>query len=157
MELERLKTIHLARVAELRTPIRSSRLVMTMLDHGERLDSDAAPRHADALSHRERAALRGSSKSSSRSPSRNPASSSRNHADEDAQAAERGGDVGHEPVGRERRHARDLVLTIDPELTARALGFLVDNAAKYGDEALIVATEDGVIEVSTAVRAWHPT
>jgi signal transduction histidine kinase len=41
----------------------------------------------------------------------------------------------------------DLQLTIDPELTRRALGFLVDNAAKYGDEAMVVVTDDGVIEV----------
>jgi two-component system osmolarity sensor histidine kinase EnvZ len=33
----------------------------------------------------------------------------------------------------------DLVLTIDPELTRRALGLLVDNAVKYGERARIVA------------------
>src|SRR5204862_531392 len=41
----------------------------------------------------------------------------------------------------------DLVLTVDPELTRRALGFLVDNATKYGHEATVAVTADGAIEV----------
>jgi K+-sensing histidine kinase KdpD len=41
----------------------------------------------------------------------------------------------------------DFMLTIDPELTRRALGFLVDNATKYGDEATVVLAPDGAIEI----------
>ena len=41
----------------------------------------------------------------------------------------------------------DLVWTLDPELTRRALGFLVDNAVKYGNEATVVMDRGGAIEV----------
>jgi len=41
----------------------------------------------------------------------------------------------------------DLVLTIDPELTRRALGLLVDNAVKYGNEAVIVLHDGGTIDI----------
>jgi two-component system sensor histidine kinase KdpD len=41
----------------------------------------------------------------------------------------------------------DLVVILDPELTKRALGFLVDNAVKYGKEAVIVIADDGAIEI----------
>jgi signal transduction histidine kinase len=149
MELERLKSDFISRVShELRTPITIiDGFVMTMLDHGERLDADA--RH-DMLARCRTASARLSrlieelitlARLETGVIQSQPAPTKmRKLANDVALAAT-------DPSAVRVDVPDDLTLDIDPELTQRALGFLVDNAAKYGQEATVVITADGVIEI----------
>jgi signal transduction histidine kinase len=149
MELERLKSDFISRVShELRTPITIiDGFVMTMLDHGGRLDEEARQdmlrrcRTASARLSRlieeliTLARLETGVIQSQPTPTK-----MRKLLDDVALAATN-------PSAVRVDAPDDLILTIDPELTRRALGFLVDNAAKYGQEALVIITADGAIEV----------
>ena len=149
MELERLKSDFISRVShELRTPITIiDGFVMTMLDHGEHLDDeqrrDILRRCRTASARLSRlieelitlARLETGVIQSQPTPTK-----MKKLLDDVALAAT-------DPSLVRVEAPDDLILTIDPELTRRALGFLVDNAAKYGNEATIVITEDGAIEV----------
>jgi K+-sensing histidine kinase KdpD len=149
MELERLKSDFISRVShELRTPITIiDGFVMTMLDHGDRLDEDARRdmlrrcRTASARLSRLIEELITLARLETGVIQSQPAPTKmKKLLDDVAQAATNPSTVHIEAPD-------DLVLTIDPELTRRALGFLVDNAAKYGHEATVVVTADGSIEV----------
>ena len=149
MELERLKSDFISRVShELRTPITIiDGFVMTMLDHGDGLDAAA---RRDMLTRCRNASARLSRlieelitlarlETGVIQPQSAP-TKMRKLLDDVALAAS-------DPSAVRVDVPADLQLTIDPELTRRALGFLVDNAAKYGDEAMVIVTDDGVIEV----------
>jgi K+-sensing histidine kinase KdpD len=149
MELERLKSDFISRVShELRTPITIiDGFVMTMLDHGDRLDEDA---RRDMLSRCRTASARLSrlieelitlARLETGVIQSQPAPTKMRKLLNDVALASTDPSVVHVDA------PDDLVLTIDPELTRRALGFLVDNAAKYGHEARVVIAADGAIEV----------
>ncbi|MEY2459565.1 MAG: two-component system, OmpR family, phosphate regulon sensor histidine kinase PhoR [Acidimicrobiaceae bacterium] len=149
MELERLKSDFISRVShELRTPITIiDGFVMTMLDHGERLDEDARQdmlrrcRTASARLSRLIEELITLARLETGVIQSQPAPTKmRKLLDDVALAATNPSVVRVDAPD-------DLILTIDPELTRRALGFLVDNAAKYGQEALVIITADRAIEV----------
>jgi two-component system sensor histidine kinase KdpD len=149
MELERLKSDFISRVShELRTPITIiDGFVMTMLDHGDRLDQDARDdmlrrcRTASARLSRLIEELITLARLETGVIQPQPAPTKmKKLLDDVARAAT-------DPSAVRVEAPDDLILTIDPELTRRALGFLVDNAAKYGDEAMVIITNDGVIEV----------
>jgi signal transduction histidine kinase len=149
MELERLKSDFISRVShELRTPITIiDGFVMTMLDHGDRLDQDARDdmlrrcRTASARLSRLIEELITLARLETGVIQSQPAPTKmKKLLDDVARAAT-------DPSAVRVEAPDDLILTIDPELTRRALGFLVDNAAKYGDEAMVIITNDGVIEV----------
>ena len=149
MELERLKGDFISRVShELRTPITIiDGFVMTMLDHGDLLDVDARRdmlrrcRNASARLARLIEELITLARLETGVIQSQPAPTKmRKLLDDVALAAT-------DPAAVRIEAPDDLVLTIDPELTRRALGFLVDNAAKYGNEAMVIITDDGVIEV----------
>ena len=149
MELERLKGDFISRVShELRTPITIiDGFVMTMLDHGDLLDVDARRdmlrrcRNASARLARLIEELITLARLETGVIQSQPAPTKmRKLLDDVALAAT-------DPSTVRIEAPDDLVLTIDPELTRRALGFLVDNAAKYGNEAMVIITDDGVIEV----------
>ena len=149
MELERLKSDFISRVShELRTPITIiDGFVLTMLDHGAALDEET---RADMLRRCRSASAR----------------LSRLIEELITLARLETGVVQSQAVNTKMKKllddvalsasdntkvrvdvADDLVLSLDPELTRRALGFLVDNAVKYGNEAVLVAREDNSIEV----------
>jgi signal transduction histidine kinase len=149
MELERLKSDFISRVShELRTPITIiDGFVMTMLDHGERLDADA---RRDMLTRCRTASARLSrlieelitlARLETGVIQSQPAPTKMKKLLNDVALAATDPSVVHIDA------PDDLVLDIDPELTRRALGFLIDNAAKYGQEATVVITDGGVIEV----------
>jgi K+-sensing histidine kinase KdpD len=149
MELERLKNDFISRVShELRTPITIiDGFVMTMLDHGERLDAEA---RRDMLTRCRVASARLSrlieelitlARLETGVIQSQPVPTKMQKLLNDVATAATDPSVVRVDV------PADLVLEIDPELTRRALGFLVDNAAKYGDEALVVVTPNGVIEI----------
>ena len=149
MELERLKSDFISRVShELRTPLTIiDGFVKTLLDHGDGLDADA---RRDMLTRCHSASARlarlieelitlARLETGVIQPQLTPTKMKR-LLDGVALAAT-------DPSLVHVEAPDDLVLTIDPELTRRALGFLVDNAAKYGDEATVVIAPDGAIEV----------
>lgn len=149
MELERLKSDFISRVShELRTPITIiDGFVMTMLDHGDRLDEDARQdmlrrcRTASARLSRLIEELITLARLETGVIQSQPAPTKMKKLLDDVALA------ATDPSTVRIEAPEDLVLTIDPELTRRALGFLVDNAAKYGHEATVVITADGAIEV----------
>ncbi|MEY2451496.1 MAG: two-component system, OmpR family, sensor histidine kinase KdpD [Acidimicrobiaceae bacterium] len=149
MELERLKSDFISRVShELRTPITIiDGFVMTMLDHGDRLD-DAA--RQDMLTRCRTASARLSrlieelitlARLETGVIQSQPAPTKMKKLLNDVALAT------NDPSVVTVSAPDDLILDIDPELTRRALGFLVDNAAKYGNEAMVVITDAGVIEI----------
>ena len=149
MELERLKSDFISRVShELRTPITIiDGFVMTMLDHGDRLDAEA---RRDMLTRCRTASARLSrlieelitlARLETGVIQSQPIPTKMKKLLDDVALAATNPSVVHV------EGPDDLILTIDPELTRRALGFLVDNAAKYGHEARIVLDADGAIEV----------
>ena len=149
MELERLKSDFISRVShELRTPITIiDGFVLTMLEHGEGLD--AATRH-DMLSRCRTASARLSrlieelitlARLETGVIQSQPADTKMKKLLDDVALS-----ASH-PLSVRVDVPDDLRLSLDPELTRRALGFLVDNAVKYGSEAVIMATADGLIEV----------
>jgi two-component system sensor histidine kinase KdpD len=149
MELERLKSDFISRIShELRTPITIiDGFVMTMLDHGDRLDHDARQdmlrrcRNASARLSRLIEELITLARLETGVIQSQPAPTKMKKLLDDVALA------ASDPSSVRVEAPHDLVLTIDPELTRRALGFLVDNAAKYGDEAMVIITDDSVIEV----------
>lgn len=143
MELERLKSDFISRVShELRTPITIiDGFVMTMLDHGDKLDASA--RH-DMLARCRTASARLSrlieelitlARLETGVIQAQPAPTKIRKLLEDVAMSTT------QPSSVEVRADADLVVNIDPELTRRALGFLVDNAVKYGDTVVVIATE----------------
>jgi signal transduction histidine kinase len=149
MELERLKSDFISRVShELRTPITIiDGFVMTMLDHGDRLDAEA---RRDMLTRCRTASARLSrlieelitlARLETGVIQSQPIPTKMKKLLDDVALAATNPSVVH------IEGPDDLVLTIDPELTRRALGFLVDNAAKYGHEATVVLDRNGTIEV----------
>ncbi|MEY2404363.1 MAG: hypothetical protein QOD38_1914 [Acidimicrobiaceae bacterium] len=149
MELERLKSDFISRVShELRTPITIiDGFVMTMLDHGDQLDAAA---RQDMLSRCRTASARLArlieelitlARLETGVIQSQPAPTKMTKLLNDVALA------ATDPSAVRIEAPEDLVMTIDAELTRRALGFLVDNAAKYGDEATILITETGVIEI----------
>jgi two-component system sensor histidine kinase KdpD len=149
MELERLKSDFISRVShELRTPITIiDGFVMTMLDHGDGLD--AAARN-DMLTRCRTASARLSrlieelitlARLETGVIQSQPAPTKMKKLLNDVALAT------NDPSVVTVDAPDDLILDIDPELTRRALGFLVDNAAKYGNEAAVVITNEGVIEI----------
>ena len=149
MELERLKSDFISRVShELRTPITIiDGFVMTMLDHGDRLDHDARRdmltrcRNASARLSRLIEELITLARLETGVIQSQPAPTKMKKLLDDVALA------ATDPSAVRVDAPDDLVLEIDPELTRRALGFLVDNAAKYGNEAMVIVTDNGVIEV----------
>jgi len=149
MELERLKSDFISRVShELRTPITIiDGFVMTMLDHGDHLDEDA---RRDMLTRCRTASARLSRLieelitlarlETGVIQSQPSETKMKKLLDEVAMAAS-------DPTCVRVEAPDDLVVTLDPELTRRALGFLVDNAVKYGNEAVVVIADDGAIEI----------
>jgi two-component system sensor histidine kinase KdpD len=149
MELERLKSDFISRVShELRTPITIiDGFVMTMLDHGDRLDEAARDdmlrrcRNASARLSRLIEELITLARLETGVIQPQPAPTKvRKLFDDVALAAT-------DPSTVRVDAPDDLVLMVDPELTRRALGFLVDNATKYGHEATVAIAADGAIEV----------
>jgi len=149
MELERLKSDFISRVShELRTPITIiDGFVMTMLDQGDRLDEPA--RH-DMLTRCRTASARLArlieelitlARLETGVIQSQPAVTKIAKLLNDVALA------ASTPSAVRVDAPDDLVLTLDPELTRRALGFLVDNALKYGQEAAILVTASGIIEV----------
>jgi two-component system sensor histidine kinase KdpD len=148
MELERLKTDFISRVShELRTPITIiDGFVMTMLEHGDRLDVDA--RH-DMLTRCRTASARLSrlieelitlARIETGVIQAQPADTKMRKLLEDIALSTRAERV-------EIEADEDLVLRVDAELLRRALGFIIDNAVKYGDSAKVIARTDGTIDV----------
>jgi two-component system sensor histidine kinase KdpD len=149
MELERLKSDFISRVShELRTPITIiDGVVMTMLDHSDRLDAEA---RRDMLTRCRTASARLSrlieelitlARIETGVIQSQPAPTKVGKLLKEVAMAATDPSVVHIEVDE------DLVLHLDPELTKRALGLLVDNAAKYGKEATVVVSADGAIEV----------
>jgi signal transduction histidine kinase len=149
MELERLKSDFIARVShELRTPITIiDGFVMTMLDQGDRLDENTREdmltrcRTASARLARLIEELITLARLETGVIQSQPAETKMGKLlDEVALSASNPANVTVEVPD-------DLVLTLDPELTKRALGLLVDNALKYGERAAVVMTKDGAVEI----------
>lgn len=149
MELERLKSDFISRVShELRTPITIiDGFVMTMLDHSDRLDAEA---RRDMLTRCRTASARLSrlieelitlARIETGVIQSQPVPTKVAKLLNEVAMAATDPSVVHVEVDD------DLVLHLDPELTKRALGLLVDNASKYGKEAAIVVSADGAIEV----------
>ena len=149
MELERLKSDFISRVShELRTPITIiDGFVMTMLDHSDRLDAEA---RRDMLTRCRTASARLSrlieelitlARIETGVIQSQPVATKVGKLLNEVALAATDPTVVHVQV------PDDLVLHLDPELTKRALGLLVDNAAKYGKEATIAVTADGAIEI----------
>ncbi|HEV3225650.1 MAG TPA: GAF domain-containing protein [Acidimicrobiales bacterium] len=149
MELERLKSDFISRVShELRTPITIiDGFVMTMLDHGDRLDADA---RRDMLTRCRTASARLSrlieelitlARLETGVIQASPAATKMKKLLDDVAMA------ATDPGAVATKAPDDLTLMIDPELARRALGLLVDNAVKYGDVAEVVVDENGTIEV----------
>ncbi|MEY2433299.1 MAG: two-component system, OmpR family, phosphate regulon sensor histidine kinase PhoR [Acidimicrobiaceae bacterium] len=149
MELERLKSDFISRVShELRTPITIiDGFVMTMLDHGERLDAEARRdmltrcRTASARLNRLIEELITLARLETGVIQSQPSQTKMKKLLDDVAMA------ASDPTSVRVEAPDDFVLTLDPELTRRALGFLVDNAVKYGHEAIVVITDDGAIEI----------
>jgi two-component system sensor histidine kinase KdpD len=149
MELERLKSDFISRVShELRTPITIiDGFVLTMIEHGAALDEET---RRDMLKRCRTASMRLSRLieelitlarlETGVIQSQPAATKMRKLLDDVALSAS-------DPTAVRVDVPDDLVLSLDPELTRRALGFLVDNAVKYGVEAIVVAGTDGTIEV----------
>jgi K+-sensing histidine kinase KdpD len=149
MELERLKSDFISRVShELRTPITIiDGFVLTMLDHGDNLDADT---RRDMLKRCRTASARLSRLieelitlarlETGVIQAQAADTKMKKLVDDVARAAS-------DPSAVRTEVPDDLVMSLDPELTRRALGFLVDNAVKYGNEASIVITDDDAIEV----------
>lgn len=149
MELERLKSDFISRVShELRTPITIiDGFVMTMLDHGDRLDEAAREdmlrrcRNASARLSRLIEELITLARLETGVIQPQPAPTKVKKLFDDVALA------ATDPSTVRVDAPDDLVMTVDPELTRRALGFLVDNATKYGHEATVAVADDGAIEV----------
>lgn len=148
MELERLKSDFISRVShELRTPITIiDGFVMTMLDHGDGLDADA---RRDMLTRCRTASARLSrlieelitlARLETGVIQAQPTTTKIKKLLDDVALA------ATDPTSVHVYVADDETMEVDPELLRRALGFLVDNAVKYGVEAHIVV-EEGVVEV----------
>jgi two-component system sensor histidine kinase KdpD len=149
MELERLKSDFISRVShELRTPITIiDGFVLTMIEHGDALDADA---RRDMLKRCRTASARLSrlieelitlARLETGVVQAQPATTKMKKLLDDVALS------ASDPTSVRVEVPDDLVLDLDPELTRRALGLLVDNAVKYGKEATIVATADGEIDV----------
>ena len=149
MELERLKSDFISRVShELRTPITIiDGFVLTMLDHGDNLDADT---RRDMLKRCRTATARLSrlieelitlARLETGVIQSQPANTKMKKLLDDVALA------ASDPRAVRVDVPDDLVMSLDPELTRRALGFLVDNAVKYGNEALVAVAADGSIEV----------
>jgi K+-sensing histidine kinase KdpD len=149
MELERLKSDFISRVShELRTPITIiDGFVMTMLDHGDQLDEDARRdmltrcRTASARLNRLIEELITLARLETGVIQSQPSATKLKKLLDDVAIA------ASDPKCVRVEAPDDLVVILDPELTKRALGFLVDNAVKYGKEAVIVIADDGAIEI----------
>jgi len=149
MELERLKSDFISRVShELRTPITIiDGFVLTMLERGDALDDET---RRDMLTRCRLASARLSrlieelitlARLETGVIQSQPADTKmRKLLDDVAYSAS-------DPSLVRVEVAADLVLHLDPELTRRALGFLVDNAVKYGSAATVIARDNGTIEV----------
>ena len=149
MELERLKSDFISRVShELRTPITIiDGFVLTMLEHGEALDTET---RRDMLTRCRLASARLSrlieelitlARLETGVIQSQPADTKmKKLLDEVAYSAS-------DPSMVRVEVPADLTLRLDPELTRRALGFLVDNAVKYGNAAIVIARDNGTIEV----------
>jgi K+-sensing histidine kinase KdpD len=148
MELERLKNDFISRVShELRTPITIiDGFVMTMLDHGNKLDEEA---RRDMLTRCRTASARLSrlieelitlARIETGVIQAQPADTKVKKLLDDVALSTK--------AERVTVQADDeLVLRFDPELMRRALGFVIDNAVKYGERATVIARPDNSIEV----------
>jgi signal transduction histidine kinase len=149
MELERLKSDFISRVShELRTPITIiDGFVMTMLDHGDHLDAEARRdmltrcRTASARLNRLIEELITLARLETGVIQAQPSPTKMKKLLDDIALS------ATDPTRVRVEAPDDLVLTLDPELTRRALGLLVDNAVKYGNEAIVVIDSGGAIEV----------
>jgi signal transduction histidine kinase len=149
MELERLKSDFISRVShELRTPITIiDGFIMTMLDHGDGLDEAARQdmlgrcRTASARLSRLIEELITLARLETGVIQSLPVMTKIRKLLEDVALA------ATDPAVVRVQAPDGLELYLDPELTRRALGFLVDNAVKYGHEAVVIATDDGAIEI----------
>src|SRR5439155_10302666 len=145
---ERLKSDFISRVShELRTPITIiDGFVMTMLDQGDQLDEAARDdmltrcRAASARLARLIEELITLARLETGVIQSQPAATKVAKLLSDVALA------ASTPSAVRVEAPAGLVLTLDPELTRRAVGFLVDNAMKYGHAARIVATASGTIE-----------
>ncbi|HEX4819357.1 MAG TPA: GAF domain-containing protein [Acidimicrobiales bacterium] len=149
MELERLKSDFISRVShELRTPITIiDGFVLTMLEHGEALD-DATRR--DMLTRCRLASARLSRLIEELITLARLETGVIQSQPADTKMKKLLDDVAYsasDPSVVRVEVSPDLMLHLDPELTRRALGFLVDNAVKYGSTAIVIARDDGTIEV----------
>ena len=149
MELERLKSDFISRVShELRTPITIiDGFVLTMLEHGDALDGET---RRDMLTRCRLASARLSrlieelitlARLETGVIQSQPADTKMKKLLDDVAFS------ASDPSLVRVEVAADLLLHLDPELTRRALGFLVDNAVKYGNAAVVIARDDGTIEV----------
>ena len=149
MELERLKSDFISRVShELRTPVTIiDGFVMTMLDQGEQL---SAPVRRDMLTRCHAATARLArlieelitlARLETGVIQSQPAPTKIKKLLDDVALA------ANDPNMVTVHAPDDLVVTLDPELTRRALGLLVDNAIKYGHYATIAANGDGTFEI----------
>jgi K+-sensing histidine kinase KdpD len=149
MELERLKSDFISRVShELRTPITIiDGFVLTMLEHGDALDDET---RRDMLTRCRLASARLSRLIEELITLARLETGVIQSQPADTKMKKLLDDVAYsatDPSVVRVEVPADLMLHLDPELTRRALGFLVDNAVKYGNEVTVVAREDGTIEV----------
>ena len=149
MELERLKSDFISRVShELRTPITIiDGFVLTMLEHGEALDDTT---RRDMLTRCRLASARLSRLIEELITLARLETGVIQSQPADTKMKKLLDDVAYsasDPSVVRVEVSPDLMLHLDPELTRRALGFLVDNAVKYGSTAIVIARDDGTIEV----------
>ena len=149
MELERLKSDFISRVShELRTPITIiDGFVLTMLEHGDSLDADT---RRDMLTRCRLASARLSRLIEELITLARLETGVIQSQPADTKMKKLLDDVAYsasDPSVVRVEVPADLMLYLDPELTRRALGFLVDNAVKYGSTATVIARDDGTIEV----------
>jgi len=149
MELERLKSDFISRVShELRTPITIiDGFVLTMLEHGDALDDET---RRDMLTRCRLASARLSRLIEELITLARLETGVIQSQPADTKMKKLLDDVAYsasDPSVVRVQVAADLMLHLDPELTRRALGFLVDNAVKYGNAATVIARDDGTIEV----------
>ena len=149
MELERLKSDFISRVShELRTPITIiDGFVLTMLEHGETLHHDT---RRDMLTRCRLASARLSRLIEELITLARLETGVIQSQPADTKMKKLLDDVAYsasDPSVVRVEVPADLMLHLDPELTRRALGFLVDNAVKYGSTATVIARHDGTIEV----------
>jgi K+-sensing histidine kinase KdpD len=149
MELERLKNDFISRVShELRTPITIiDGFVLTMLEHGDALDDNT---RRDMLTRCRLASARLSRLIEELITLARLETGVIQSQPVDTKMKKLLDDVANsasDPSVVRIEVPADLMLHLDPELTRRALGFLVDNAVKYGSAATVIARDNGTIEV----------